>query len=709
MKPKLSDSASADALARPFFSRELSWIDFNERVLEEASRAELPPLERLKFLCIVSSNFDEFFMVRIAALKRSLKAGPDASGLRPVEQLSLAAQRIRSIVKRQYAILNDELLPALEDKGLTLVRPGSYNAEQIEFLETLFHNEIFPTLTPLRIEEDTPFPFTGNLRLHAAFLLEAEGKDEKLAIARIPANLERIVWLPKESDGKARWTLLDDVVAHWGYSLFSPHRVKEATLFKVTRDADFGVDEERDADFIEAMEEVLLDREQSRPVRLSVSADSPRLRDELRIRLGLGEDDVYELPGPIDLRSLMEISGARNFNHLRENFWSSWWPRELPEGEPLWDAIRARDRLLHHPYDSFEPVVQFLRDAAADPDVIAIKITLYRTGGDSPIVEALETAAKNGKHVTALVELKARFDEGRNITWATRLVQAGAVVVYGIAQLKVHAKICMVLRKEMDGVRRYLHLATGNYNDRTAKLYSDIGLFTANPEIAKDASLFFNAITGYSSVQQCRHLIAAPMDLKRRLIELIDRETKRYDQGYPSLIMAKMNSLADIDIINALYRASNAGVTIRLNVRGICMLRPGVRGLSERIEVISILDHYLEHGRIFYFANGGSEEVFLSSADWMPRNLERRVELMIPLLDERTKIRAVTILKSYFDDDTNARLLKPDGTWKLRVPAAQPHRAQKYFNDAARSAAEAQILAPRQEFVVRRSPPNGND
>jgi polyphosphate kinase len=716
-----------------YFNRDLSWIEFNARVLEEGLRPDLPPLERLKFLAIVSSNFDEFFMVRIAALKRAGRAGVgrDPAGLSCEEQLRAAAERIRSIVRRQYACLTSELLPALAKAGLALVRPGAYTVAQVQYLEALFQREVFPTLTPLRIEDSADFPFIGNLTLHAAFLLtkveapasgttqfttalaeivtksrDSAGGDERIAVVQIPASLERIVWLPREADGITRWTLLDDVVLTWGSKLFPGYGVKEAMLFKVTRDADFSVDEERDEDFIEAMAEVLVGRERSRPVRLSFSADSPRLRDEISKRLGLVSDDLYEMPGPIDLRSLMELSFTKGFDKLREPAWKNFWPADLPEDEPLWDRIRAGDVLLHHPYHSFEPTSRFVQDAATDQQVLAIKATLYRTSGDSPIVKALETAAQNGKQVTVLVELKARFDEGRNIAWATRLEQAGVIVVYGLARLKVHAKACMVVRRETDGVKRYVHLSTGNYNDKTAKLYGDLAILSANDELAFETSLFFNTITGYSTVQSLRKLTIAPIELKHRLIALIDREAKRSNQEYPGLIFAKMNSLADVDVIDALYRASQSGVKIVLNVRGICMLVPGVEGLSENITVISIVDRYLEHARLFYFANGGSEELYLSSADWMPRNLERRVELMFPILQDDLKRRALEILKTYFRDNCRSRTLASDGTWTLSRPpeGEKPFRAQEHLYEAIRDEVEAARRTPKQEFIVRRRP-----
>jgi len=696
-----------------YFSRDLSWIDFNERVLAIALRPEVPPLDRLKFLSIAASNLDEFFMVRIATLKRAKEAGInlDPCGLSPESQLKEAAVRIRSMIAKQYGCLTQSVLPALAKEGLELVRPPFYSPPHLQFLESLFLGEIYPNLTPLKVEDGLALPTIGNLKLYGAFLLESLRKEDQdspggsfLSIVQIPSALERIVWLPQQNEKKIQWALLDDVILTWGYKLFPGYSVQESLLFKIVRDADFSVDEERDDDFIEAMAEVLAGREHSRPVRMSYAGGSARIRDELARRLELDADDLYDMPGPIDLRTLFELATLKGFDHLREPVWRNYWPLDLPEDGSLWDRIRESDVLLQLPYHSFEPVVRLLRDAAQDPQVLSIKMTLYRTSGDSPIVKALEEAARNGKHVTALVELKARFDEERNITWANRLEEAGVIVVYGLARLKVHGKICLIVRRESDGIRRYVHLSTGNYNDRTAKLYSDLGLFTCQEDMANDANLFFNMITGYSMIQSMRCLVVAPVSLKFRLIELIDREAKRASQGYSGRIMAKMNALADIDVINALYRASQAGVTVDLNIRGVCMLIPGVPGLSENIRVISIIDRYLEHSRIFYFANGGAEEVYLSSADWMSRNLERRVELMFPLIQEAIKNQVMEILRTYFLDTTHALSLNRDGTWTSVLPSPDlpPLRAQEVLYQAIRDRSETFKAAPRQEFIVRR-------
>jgi polyphosphate kinase len=482
--------------------------------------------------------------------------------------------------------------------------------------------------------------------------------------------------------------------------------IKESMLFNVNRDADFSVDEKRDEDFMEAMEEVIERRDSSRVVRMVYTTGSGRLREALARRFDLGEDDLYEIEGPLDLSSLSGLAETPGFDRLRLKARRIYPQPALNEEESLWDRISQGDVMLHLPYQSFDPVLRFFRDAARDPQVISIKTTLYRTGGDSPVVQALEEAALNGKHVTAFVELKARFDEARNISWANCLEKAGVIVVYGLARLKVHAKVALVIRREQDGIKRYVHLSTGNYNAKTAMLYEDIGIFTAWEGIAFDAGLLFNMITGYSVIHATKQFVIAPTDLKRRLIELIDREAKRSSPQSPGRIMAKMNSLADSDVIEALYRASCAGVRILLNIRGICMLVPGAPGLSENIRVISIVDRYLEHSRVFCFANGGNEEVYLSSADWMPRNLERRVELMFPALqaDIREEVRG--ILEACFRDNQQSWQLGADGVWTRRAPEKdeEPFRAQEYFLSRAEKAAE-NPWAAKQEFIVRRGSP----
>lgn len=728
-----------------YFNRELSWLEFNARVLEEGADPANPLLERLKFLAIVSSNFDEFFMVRVAslkALKREGVAERDSAGLLPTEVLEAISKRSRELVGRQYDCLMREILPSLALEGLSVVRPSGWKGSEKRWLEAWFSDHLAPLLTPLRAEDDSVIQAAGNLRIHAAFRVRREagagpdsasagpgnvviangdhaaiavGDSDGLAIVQVPPNLDRFIRLPADGPGQ-RFAILDDLVKTFGPRLFPGYEVKESILFKVTRDADIGVDEERDDDFVAAMEEVLVDRQNSWPVRLTVSSDSGDLAERLRIALGLEPADLYTLSGPLDLKSFMELAGSEGpaadpgLESLRFAPWPPVKALEVPEGSTFWDEIKAHDRLLHVPYEAFDPVVRFLEDAASDPAVLAIKMTLYRTSGNSPIVRALTRAARSGKQVAVLVEIKARFDEERNIAWASRLEQAGAIVIYGVARLKVHAKAALVVRREEGGgVRRYLHLSTGNYNDKTARLYGDLSIFTANEDLCREASAFFNMVTGYSTVQELRFLAIAPFDLKARIISMIDREAQRSTPEAPGLIMAKMNSLADVDVIAALYRASCAGARVLLNIRGVCMLVPGIKGLSDNITVVSVVGRYLEHARIAYFGNGGAEEVYLSSADWMPRNLERRIELMFPVLDDSLRARVKDILGSYFRDNLKAHRLSPSGRWK-RVESAEGEEAwssQERLYEASLRKKALDEEPPERELLVRRKPPTG--
>jgi polyphosphate kinase len=507
-------------------------------------------------------------------------------------------------------------------------------------------------------------------------------------------------------DGVAGFTFLEDVIVEHAEALFPGYVVQESLPFRVTRDADLGVDEERDEDFLEAMEQVLESREHSAAVRLTVRTQGGTLGEFLRTQLEVDEEQVYTVDGPLDLSALMALVDLPGYDHLKNEPWTPRWPAAFPRDEPLWDVMKRQDVLIHLPYESFEPVARLVQDAARDPGVLAIKMTLYRTSGDSPIVHALEEAADNGKQVMALVELKARFDEQRNIRWAHRLERAGVIVVYGIAELKVHAKALMIIRREQTGVVRYVHMGTGNYNDRTAKLYTDLGLFTTNRDIAYEVGLFFNAITGYSAIPALNKICISPTAMKGRIIQLIDREAMRSTSDDPGLILAKMNSLSHPEVIEALYRASQQGVRIKLNVRGICMLVPGISGMSENIEVVSIVDRFLEHSRVFYFKNGGAEEVYLSSADWMPRNLDRRVELLFPLQTRTLLTRGRQILEDYFRDNIKARVLQPDGSYVRRnAKKGQEFRVQAHFAEQAERAAQADEPANRKEFQVRRKPP----
>lgn len=713
-------------------NRECSWVEFNARVLDEGLQESVPLLERLRFLSIVTSNFDEFFMIRVAGLKTQQRARPDlrdVSGLTAGEQLEQISRRVHEIVETQYRCLLDCILPGLAEEGVCYATASSYSENQRRFLESFFMQDVFPLLTPLRSTADGELPSLGNLRLHAAFRLRHTGEvpDEAVsrfleitggvssgdetgeaalpvAIVQIPASIPRVVWLPDE-DGCRVFTLLDDVVMEYGARLFPGFEVEESLLFKVTRDANGAVDEEREEDFIAAIQEVLDSRLSSLPVRLMCVGNSPALLSYLSTAMGLTEADVYTVSGPIDLSTFTDLVSAPGLERLRYEPWKQYHPVSFPEDTPLWNELKRTDLFLHVPYHSYEPVLRFLNDAVTDPDVLAIKMTLYRTSGDSPVVRALERAARAGKQVTVFVELKARFDEQRNIAWVQRLEEVGVIVVYGIARLKVHAKILLVIRRETDGTHRYVHLSTGNYNDRTATFYADMSLFTANREIANDATVFFNMISGYSGILHTKRLVMAPVDLKPQLLSLIDREIERSMPEKPGCIMAKLNSLADPEIIDALYRASRAGVRIKLNVRGICMLIPGVPGMSETIRVVSIIDRYLEHSRMVWFQNGGADELYLSSADWMPRNLDRRVELMFPVLQETIRDEMREILELYFTDNTHAHELSSNGTWKRLKPSKDEKRVrvQEFLYRKEKEKQDLYEKTPQREFIVRRN------
>lgn len=705
-------------------NRDLSWLEFNARVLAGALDRNSPLLERLRFLAIVSTNFDEFFMVRVAALKSRIRSGDamrDQSGLGAREILSRVRARTREMVAAQYACLTDELLPGLAAAGVEIVPAAGWTAQERRFLDRHFSEGVFPVITPLRVETgDAPgtgnaVPPIGNLRMHVAFELADESGAVQVAVAQVPPNLRRFVRISEErgarqADGLARFALLEDVVASFGARFFPGYAVKRTVTFKVARDADTGVDEGRDDDFLAAMEEVIAGRQDSTPVRMTWRGESPKLANTIRTALGLDTGDSYRLPGPVDLRGFLELVESETIGgswsgsaRLRD---APWPPVHTPprEGVSIWQEIEERDLFLQLPYQAYDPVIRFLDSAADDPSVLAIKMTLYRTSAESPILKALARAASAGKQVAVVVELKARFDEERNIGWASRLERSGAIVTYGVARLKVHAKAAMVIRRAEDGqIRRYVHLSTGNYNDRTARLYSDLSVFTANEGLCREVSIFFNMLTGYSNVQMLGQIAIAPFDLKTRLIGLIEREAQRSTPESPGLIMAKLNSLADPEVVEALYAASQAGVRIRLNVRGICTLIPGVPGLSENIEVHSLLGRYLEHSRIAYFRNGGSEELYLSSADWLPRNLERRIELMFPVLDESIKQQARVILESCFADTRQSHRLTADGSWQpiTLEKGERPYSAQEAAWRRVRAIAKL-AEAPQEELQVRR-------
>jgi len=649
----------------PRFDRELSWLEFNARVLAEAMDTTLPLLERLKFFGIVSSNLDEFFAVRVASLAPGSRAE------------RLVREKAECLVREQYAGFVEDFLPALAAAEVRRLRPGELSPPQLEYVRGIYTREIHPILTPIALVEDRPIPTLPGLSLHLLVTLRMHSLpgEARHAVVEIPRTLPRLVRLPASK--RIEYLLVEDLVADSVGSLFEGCEILETALMRLIRGAEMTLDEERDEDFAQVMEDALRDRRRAEIIRMEV-AGSDAATAILAARLGVTEDRTVRLSGWLDLRGFSELGKQSGLESLRLPEWTPRPVAAFDEAEDIWELLRGRDVLVHHPYDSFDPVLRLLTEAAEDPNVVAIKQTLYRTATRSAVVAALERAAERGKRVTVLVELKARFDEADNIRWARRLERAGANVLYGVAGLKTHAKACLVVRREPEGVRRYAHLGTGNYNETTARLYSDLGLFTADEAIASDLTSFFNMITGFSQPLETKKLAIAPFDLRRTLRRLIGREAMRSSPEHPGLIMAKMNTLADAEIIDALYEASRHGVRILLNVRGICRLVPGVPGLSENIGVVSIVDRFLEHSRIFYFANQGDEEVFLASADWMPRNLDRRVEIMFPIEDPGLRRETKDLLALYFKDNVKSWRLQPDGSYtRIQAESEPPFRAQE--------------------------------
>lgn len=683
-----------------FFNRELSWLEFNDRVLREGLSDDVPLLERLKFLAIVGSNLDEFFMVRVAGLKQQVaagSAGPDPSGLGPAEQLARISRRAHQMLAEQSAGIRDALAK-LVPHGLRVLAAPDWSPEQRAFLGSYFASEILPVLTPLAVGELEPFPILPGLGLNVLLGLVPPEEPQaplKLAVVPVPASLPRFIPVPAGQG--LHLAMLEDVVAQFAGQLFEGFTVAARAVFRLTRDADVPVTDDDASDLLQVVEEAVRARRRQAVVRLALSASAdPRLKQWLKDWCRVDDADVYEIDGLLDTAGLYEIVNRPGFDALREPDWPPQPPRGLAEQDDLWKAIQDRDILLFHPYESFQPVIRLLDLAAADPRVVAIKMTLYRVSADSPIVAALARACENGKQVTVLVELKARFDEARNANWARRLEDAGCHVLYGIAGYKTHAKLLLIIRREEHGIRRYVHTSTGNYNERTARLYSDIGLLTAERDFAADASAFFNLLTGYSQAVGWNKFAISPTESRQRFIELIEREAAASTPDQPGLIMAKVNSLQDKALIQALYRASIAGVRILLNVRGICCIRPGVQGISHNIEVVSIVDRFLEHARVFYFRNGGHEEVYLSSADWMVRNLDRRLEIIFPVVSEPLRRRLVDALETYFADNVKARRLGPDGVWSPPRRRGKPLRAQQKLYEDAVAAASAADQAPLQ-------------
>ncbi len=676
-----------------FDNRELSWIKFDVRVLEEARDKTIPLLERLKFLSITSSNLDEFFMVRVASLKDMVHANykkRDIAGMTASEQLAAINKQTRDMVDLQYSTYNRSLLPQLNKEGIYIYsRHEDLDDKQKKFVDKYFEEDVYPVLTPMAVDASRPFPLIRNKTLNIAALLSGRQTNKEIVFAtvQVPGVLPRLVQIPGE-EGTSCFILLEQIIERNIGKLFSNNNVVCAYPYRIMRNADLTIDEDEASDLLKEIKNKLKMRQWGEVIRLEVEDGmDKKLLKFLKSELRVAADDVFDIAGPIDLTVLMKVFGIDGFDHLKYVQPTPQRVPEIGEDEDIFTAIRRQDIFLHHPYETFDPVVDFIRQAAKDPDVLAIKQTLYRVSGNSPIISSLELAAENGKQVTVLVELKARFDEEHNIVWAQKLEKAGCHVIYGLVGLKTHSKIALVVRREEDGIRRYVHLGTGNYNDSTAKLYTDCGIFTCKESIGEDATAVFNMLSGYSEPSSWNDLVLAPYWLRDKFLYLIKREIKNIKEGGEGHIIAKMNSLCDPKIISALYEASAAGVKIDLIIRGICCLKVGIPGVSENITVRSIVGNFLEHSRIFYFENGGDYEVYMGSADWMPRNLDKRVEIVFPLLEDDIKEKALHILQVELADTVKARVMKPDGEYaRVDKRGKDIINSQKQFVEEARAA-----------------------
>ncbi|MBP1963660.1 RNA degradosome polyphosphate kinase [Paenibacillus aceris] len=671
-------------ISTKYLNRDLSWIEFNWRVLEEAQDPSTPLLERVKFLAIVSSNLDEFMSVRVAGLKDQIKAGynkKDFTGYTPAGLIKRIMKRTSKMVSEQYKTYR-EVTRLLTKEGIVFTEYEDLNTSQKKAMDEYYHDIIFPVLTPMAVDQSRPFPLVHNHSVYLAVLLLREGDDPDdepyFAIVQVPSNLSRYISVPTRTNSKKQeFILLEELMEHHIQSLFSGYIPISVHGFRVTRNADLTLNEEGAEDLLEEIEKELRRRRWGSPVRLEVQEGIhpyalAQLQDEFEI-----EEQTFEIDGPLDITYFMKLGNTLNgFENLRYPRVNAKYPIEFEDTNDFFDVLKQKDVLVHHPYETFDAVTDFIVHAAYDPKVLAIKMTLYRASGNSPIIQSLARAAESGKQVTVVVELKARFDEERNIAWARMLEKSGCHVVYGLVGLKTHAKITLVVRQEENMLRRYVHVGTGNYNDITARLYTDVGLFTSNSVIGEDASALFNEITGYSAPHDWQSFAVAPTDLKDKLFELIAREAEHAKAGKPAKIIAKMNSLSNQEMVDALYAASQAGVKIELIIRGVCCLRPGVPGLSENITVRSIVDRFLEHSRIYYFQNGGLVDVYLSSADWMTRNLTRRIELMCPVIDPQMKKMMISILNVSLNDNVKARELMSNGMYTRIKNELTPYRSQ---------------------------------
>jgi polyphosphate kinase len=679
-----------------FVNRELSWLEFNARVLAEAGDDRVPLYERLKFVAIFASNLDEFFMVRAAGLQAQLSGDVDEvppDGMTADQQLTAVAKRAHELVDEQYKVWNRGLKKEIRAAGLALLTPDEIDPKDLATLDEHFEKNVFPVLTPIAIDPAHPFPHVRNKSINVGIIFEKRpgSAEPSFGLVQVPASIPRLVRVPSEGTRRA-FVSLEDLIVRHRQRIFPQLRIAGVFTFRVTRNFDIEIDEGEAEDLLLSLQAELRRRERGHAVRLEVSGEAPEqsiqgLCREFELDR---QRDVYVIDGPLFLGDMLVLTASDDRRDLRDEAFTPQYVPPLRDADEFWTTLAERDVLLHHPYESFEAVMDFLWQAAEDPNVLAIKQTLYRTGGESPLVRALQRAAELGKQVTALVELKARFDEESNIRWARALERSGVNVMYGLMGFKTHAKVLLVVRKERAGLRRYVHLATGNYNQQTARIYTDLSLFTAREDMGEDATAFFNMLTGYSAPARWNRLIVSPLGLHEAVLGLILRETEHARQGREARIVAKMNSLVDADVIAALYAASQAGVSVDLLVRGICCLRPGVPGVSEKIRVRAIVDRFLEHARVFYFRNGGSEEVYGSSADWMPRNFRRRVEVMYPILDESLRRRVIDeILGNAWNDSVKAWALRSDGSYARLVPGPDEVvlRSQQRFMEITRERA----------------------
>ena len=695
-KEKMIDYANA----KYYENRELSWLKFDHRVLNEARDKSIPLLERTKFVSITSSNLDEFFMVRVASLKDMVHAKykkTDIAGMTATQQLEKINQATRQLVDLQYSTYNRSLQPQLKAQGIYVYdRMEELSEAQRRSAEQYFEEIVYPVLTPMAVDASRPFPLIRNKTLNIGALIRKE-EENVFATVQVPSVLPRLVPLPTEKEDEYAFVLLEQLIMYSIGKLFSNYQVLCTSPYRIMRNADLPIDEDEASDLLKEIEKQLKKRQWGEVIRLEVDSDIDKeLLGILKKELDVAGEDVFKLNGPLDLTFLMKLYGLEGKDELR---YAPYQPQPVPQlvgADNIFDAIRQGDILLHHPYQTFQPVVDFIRQAANDPQVLAIKQTLYRVSGNSPIIASLAQAAENGKQVTVLVELKARFDEEDNIVWAKKLEKAGCHVIYGLVGLKTHSKIALVVRKEENGICRYVHLGTGNYNDSTAKLYTDCGIFTCSEAIGEDATAVFNMLSGYSEPLSWNHLVVAPIWLRKKFLKLIRRETRNALDGKEARIEAKMNSLCDQQIIAALYEASAAGVQIDLIVRGICCLKVGIPGVSENIRVRSIVGNFLEHSRIFYFYNNGNEEYYMGSADWMPRNLDRRVEIIFPVLDPKLQKQVRHILEVELEDNVKAHLMQADGTY-----AKQDKRGKVLVNSQQQFCDEAVAQTASQEKVFR--------